>query len=122
MKKDIQNRKDIIQLVDSFYEKIKTDQVIGYLFNEVAQVNWNQHLPRMYDFWENVLFFTGNFDGNPMQKHKDLHQKSALTHAHFNHWNTVFSETVDDLFAGEKANEIKNRAKNIAEVMMHKTV
>lgn len=111
-----------MQLVDSFYEKIKTDLVIGYLFNEVAQVNWEQHLPRMYDFWENVLFFTGNFDGNPMQKHKDLHQKSALTHEHFNHWNAVFSETVDALFAGEKANEIKNRAKNIAEVMMYKTI
>ena len=122
MKKDIHNRNDIIRLVDTFYEKIKTDQVIGFLFNEVAQINWENHLPKMYDFWENVLFFTGNFDGNPMQKHKELHNKCPLKHAHFNHWNEVFRITVDELFVGEKAEEIKERAKNISDVIMYKTI
>jgi hemoglobin len=122
MKKDIHNRNDIIRLVDTFYEKIKTDQVIGFLFNEVAQINWENHLPKMYDFWENVLFFTGNFDGNPMQKHKELHNKYLLSHAHFDHWNEVFRITVDELFVGEKAEEIKLRAKSISNVIMFKTI
>ena len=122
MKKDIHNRNDIIRLVDTFYEKIKTDQVIGFLFNEVAQINWENHLPKMYDFWENVLFFTGNFDGNPMQKHKELHNKCPLSHAHFDHWNEVFRLTVDELFVGEKAEEIKLRAKSISDVIMYKTI
>jgi hemoglobin len=122
MKKDIHNRNDIIRLVDTFYEKIKTDQVIGFLFNEVAQINWENHLPKMYDFWENVLFFTGNFDGNPMQKHKELHNKCPLSHAHFDHWNEVFRITVDELFVGEKAEEIKLRAKSISDVIMYKTI
>lgn len=122
MKKDIHNRNDIIRLVDTFYEKIKTDQVIGFLFYEVANVNWENHLPKMYDFWENVLFFTGNFDGNPMQKHKELHNKCPLTHAHFNQWNKVFVKTVDELFEGEKAEEIKLRAKSISDVIIYKTI
>ncbi|MDP2159828.1 MAG: group III truncated hemoglobin [Flavobacterium sp.] len=122
MKKDIHNRNDIIRLVDVFYEKIKTDTVIGFLFNDVARVNWDDHLPKMYDFWENVLFFTGNFDGNPMQKHKELHNKCPLSQAHFNHWNEVFRETVDELFVGVKAEEIKERAKNISDVIMYKTI
>ncbi|GGD34530.1 group III truncated hemoglobin [Flavobacterium orientale] len=122
MKKDIQNRTDIVRLVNAFYEKIKTDNVIGFLFNEVAQINWETHLPKMYDFWENVLFFTGNFDGNPMQKHKELHSKCPLSHAHFEHWNIVFRQTVDELFEGEKAEEIKMRAKNISDVIMYKTI
>ena len=122
MKKDIHNRNDIIRLVDTFYEKIKTDQVIVFLFNEVAQINWENHLPKMYDFWENVLFFTGNFDGNPMQKHKELHNKCPLSHAHFDHWNEVFRITVDELFVGEKAEEIKLRAKSISDVIMYKTI
>ena len=50
MKTDIRNRKDIELLVDTFYDKIKTDAVIGFLFTEIAQVNWETHLPRMYDF------------------------------------------------------------------------
>ncbi|PKP16536.1 MAG: hemoglobin-like protein [Bacteroidetes bacterium HGW-Bacteroidetes-23] len=122
MKKDIHNRNDIVKLVDTFYEKIKTDQVIGFLFNEIAQINWENHLPKMYDFWENVLFFTGNFDGNPMQKHKELHNKCPLSRTHFNHWNEVFRKTVDELFVGEKAEEIKMRAKNISDVIMYKTI
>ena len=122
MKKDIHNRNDIILLVNAFYEKIKTDQVIGFLFTEIAQINWENHLPKMYDFWENVLFFTGNFDGNPMQKHKELHNKCPLSHAHFNHWNEVFRQTVDELFEGKKAEEIKMRAKNISDVIMYKTI
>ncbi|MBS7786603.1 group III truncated hemoglobin [Flavobacterium sp. CYK-55] len=122
MKPDIQNRKDIEVLVNAFYEKVKTDAVIGYLFNDVAQVNWATHLPKMYDFWENILFFTGNYDGNPMAKHKELHQKSTMNPSHFAHWNKLFTETVDHLYEGAKAEEIKNRALNISAAMMYKTL
>jgi len=118
--KDIKNRNDIIKLVDVFYEKIKTDEVIGFIFTDVAKVNWAKHLPIMYDFWENILFYTGNYNGSPMIAHKNLMQKTTLTHQHFEHWTTLFSETVDELYAGKKATEIKERAKNIATVMKHK--
>lgn len=122
MKTDITNRKDIEALVNAFYDKVKTDDVIGYLFNEVAKVDWQSHLPKMYDFWENILFQTGNYNGNPMLKHKELHQKSTMESAHFKHWLHLFSQTVDVLFEGEKANEIKLRAANIAQAMRYKTI
>ena len=40
MKTDIRNRKDIEKLVNAFYDKVKKDDTIGYLFNDVAKVNW----------------------------------------------------------------------------------
>jgi hemoglobin len=122
MKTDIRNRKDIEKLVNAFYNKIKTDTVIGYLFTDVAHVNWDEHLPKMYDFWENILFCTGNYNGNPMMRHKELHEKSPMTEAHFKHWTTLFTDTVDKLFEGSKAEEIKSRAINISLVMMYKTI
>jgi hemoglobin len=122
MKPDIKNRADIEKLVNVFYDKIKTDTEIGYFFTEVAKVDWEKHLPIMYNFWENILFSTGNFEGNPMLKHKDLHQKSKLNPAHFLDWNTLFNDTVDELFTGDRATEIKQRAKNIAAVMMTKAL
>jgi len=122
MKTDIRNRKDFEKLVNTFYDKIKTDAVIGYLFNDVAKVNWEKHLPKMYDFWENILFYTADYDGNPMEKHKELHQKSPLNPSHFNHWNMLFTKTVDEIFEGKKADEIKNRALNISAAMMYKTL
>ncbi|MFV8342311.1 group III truncated hemoglobin [Flavobacterium sp. XS2P39] len=122
MKTDIKNRNDIEKLVNAFYDKIKTDGTIGYFFTDVAKVNWELHLPIMYDFWENILFFNGNYTGNPMVKHKELHQKSEMKEAHFQHWNALFNETVDQLFIGEKATEIKQRAMNISSLLMNKTI
>jgi hemoglobin len=122
MKTDLANRADIEKLVNAFYEKVKIDPVIGYLFTDVAQVNWALHLPKMYDFWENAVFFSGNYDGNPMKKHKELNDKSKLNKEHFQHWNTLFSETVDSLFEGKKAEEIKQRAINISGVMRYKAI
>jgi hemoglobin len=122
MKTDIRNRKDIEKLVDAFYNKVKTDPIIGYLFTDVAMVNWSTHLPKMYDFWENILFCTANYSGNPMMKHKELHEKSTMTEEHFTHWTTLFTNTVDNFFEGTKAEEIKDRAMNIASLMMFKTL
>ncbi len=59
MKKDIKNREDIVQLVNAFYKAVIADEKIGYLFNDVAKVNWELHLPKMYDFWENILLAQG---------------------------------------------------------------
>lgn len=122
MKTDIKNRADIETLVNAFYEKIKTDAKIGYFFNDVAKVNWEEHLPKMYDFWENILFSTANFNGNPIVKHEELHKKSKMNREHFNHWNKLFIISVDELFAGEKAEEIKQRAVNISAVMRFKAL
>ena len=122
MKTDIRNRKDIEKLVNAFYDKVKDDATIGYLFTDVAHVKWEEHLPKMYAFWENILFFTGNYEGNPMARHKELHRKSTMSKVHFQQWNNLFTETVDNLFEGKKAEEIKNRALNISDMMMYKTL
>lgn len=122
MKTDIKNRNDIEKLINTFYEKVKKDVIIGYFFNDVAKVNWELHLPKMYDFWENILFFSANYEGNPMAVHKSLHKKSPMNQSHFNHWNELFTTTVDELFVGAKAEEIKNRALNISAAMMYKSI
>lgn len=122
MKTDIKNRSDIEKLVNTFYDKIKTDAEIGYFFNDVAKVNWKEHLPKMYNFWENILFSMGDYNGNPMIKHKELHEKSKMNQGLFQLWNVLFNETVDELFVGEKAEEIKRRSMNIAAAMMYKTL
>jgi len=120
MKKDIENRDDIVILINTFYEKVKKDEVIGYIFNDVAKVNWDKHLPVMYDFWENVIFFTGSYTGNPMTAHKQLNQKIPLHTDHFQEWIKLFTKTVDELFEGDKAELTKQRAISIATVMQIK--
>lgn len=122
MKKDIESRADIEALVNTFYDKVKQDATIGYFFSEVVQVQWEKHLPIMYTFWENVLFHTGGYEGNPMRQHMAIHAKSAMTHAHFQQWLALFTQTVDELFSGDNAEQIKQRAGSIAMVMELKII
>jgi len=120
MKKDILNREDIEILVNAFYEKIKRDDVIGFIFSEISHVNWEKHLPVMYNFFENMLFYTGSYTGNPMELHKHVNRMFPLTATHFERWNLLFSTTVDELFAGQTAELVKQRAKSISTVMQIK--
>lgn len=120
MKHDIENKEDIIRLVNTFYEQVKSDALIAFFFTDVIPVDWENHLPKMYSFWENVLFHQGSYAGNPMQKHQHLHQKCPMTAAHFKRWLQLFNQTVDDLYVGDNAELIKQRAFSIATVMQVK--
>jgi len=115
--KDIEGREDIIKLINYFYEIAKQDELIGPFFTQKFVIVWELHLPVMYDFWENVLFFTGNYSGNPMKLHQDIHQKFPFTECDFDRWILLFRRSVDTLFKGKQADTIKQRAYNIAAVM-----
>jgi hemoglobin len=121
MKTDIRDRADIIRLINSFYEKVKKDETIGYIFNDIAKVDWDHHLPIMYDFWEGVIFQTGNYEGNPMRVHLNLNERTPLKAAHFARWKLLFIETVNELFEGDKAELARQRAVSIATMMEIKT-
>lgn len=97
MKKDIENRTDIELLVNIFYKRIIADQKLGYIFKHIAQVNRNTHLPAMYEFWENIILFSGKYQGNPINVHQHLHHIIPLSAAHFYQWNLLFVGTVNEL-------------------------
>ena len=119
-KQDITNRNDVIQLVDTFYNKVKVNEKLGYIFNDVAKVNWEHHLPKMYSFWGGILLGEQSFTGNPIEKHIALSKTTSLTSIEFTEWLLLFTNTVDELFRGEVANEAKLRAGNIARLILHK--
>lgn len=122
MKEDIKSRVEIEILIRAFYEKVKEDDVISFFFVDIMHTDWEKHLPVMFDFWENVLFYTGSYSGNPMVQHMRLHQKSPMKPEHFRQWLKLFVETADELFEGENTEQIKQRATSIAGVMQYKIV
>jgi hemoglobin len=69
----------------------------------------------MCDFWEFLLLQGKNYQGNPIQKHFELHAKHPITAEHFDRWLHLFQTTVDALFAGPVADDAKFRAMVIAE-------
>jgi hemoglobin len=117
MKKDIENIEDIRVLIDDFYKQVVVDPVIGYIFTSSVKINWEKHLPVMYAFWENTLFYTGAYSGNPMTVHQGIHKLVHLNPHHFDRWTKLFISTVDNHFEGEKAELARQRALSIATVM-----
>lgn len=107
---DIQVREDIELLVNTFYDKVKQDETIGFIFHEIIGEDWSHHLPIMYSFWETVIFHKASYTGNPVKKHIDIDTQIPLKDEHYARWVALWTETVDSLFAGTNADEIKNRA------------
>ncbi len=112
MKRDIENEEDIKQLVDTFYDHVNTDDMLGPVFNDFAKTDWAHHLPVMYSFWSSVLFGSMAYKGQPFPKHMPL----PIGREHFARWILLFVSTVDELYEGNKAEEIKLKAKSIAQV------
>lgn len=119
-KTDIKAREDVILLVDTFYEKVKVNATLGYIFNNVAKIDWDYHLPKMYSFWSSILLGEQSYTGNPMIKHVALSKITPITSNEFAEWLLLFTSTIDELFIGENAKEAKVRARNIARLMLHK--
>lgn len=117
---DLTSRVDIIRLVDAFYDRIRRDEKLGPIFNDIAQVNWETHLPKMYDFWDTVLFRAGTFRGNPLAAHAKLVPVADMGKASFDHWLELFTATVHDLFHGAIAAVIIRSAEDMANVIYSK--
>lgn len=118
--KDLLTRADIELMVVTFYDKVKKDDVIGFIFNDIAAVDWQHHLPIMFNFWETTVLGTGNYSGNAMRPHYVLNKIIPLTPQHFHRWLELFNATADILFEGENAELMKTKAKNIAALMQYK--
>jgi hemoglobin len=113
---DITTEQDVKTLVDSFYQKVNRDELLAPIFNEVAKVQWQEHLPTMYQFWSSILFRTNTYQGRPWPKHAVL----PVDATHFARWLALFKATVDEHFSGPKAAEAKNAAASIADTFQNR--
>jgi hemoglobin len=117
--RDIASRADIVRLVDGFYARVRADEILGSIFDGIARTDWGRHLPKMYDFWDAVLFGASGFQGNPLAVHRELATRVPLGEREFARWLALFHESVDALFSGPRAEDTKVRASRIAAVMRH---
>lgn len=107
---DIRNEEDITKLVHAFYAKVEQDERLCHIFNEVANVDWDTHFPKMVDFWSKMLFRTERYKGRPFRQHLPL----PIERDDFGRWVGLFIETIDEHFEGNRARYAKEMAVNIA--------
>jgi hemoglobin len=107
---DIETEADVRRLVDEFYATIQRDALLNPIFTDIARVDWAQHLPKMYAFWNGLILGVPGYTGAPFPPHTTL----PVGREHFVRWLELFRATVDRLFAGNGAQRAKNAAGSIA--------
>jgi hemoglobin len=114
VRSDIETRADCERLVRAFYGRALEDPIIGFLFVDVAKLDLEAHVPRITSFWETVLLGAQSYGGGAFRPHAALHMKAPLRRAHFEQWLSLWRTTVDELFAGERAEMAKAHATRVA--------
>ncbi len=111
---DIETRDDCERLVRAFYGQALADPVIGWLFTDVAQLDLEAHVPRITSFWETILLGGRSYGDGAFAPHAALNARARLRAGHFERWLWLWRQTVDDLFAGERAQLAKSHAVRVA--------
>jgi truncated hemoglobin YjbI len=101
----------IVQLVDTFYARVRDDAVLSPVFEAKLAGRWHEHMPRMYAFWTKVLLGTGDFQGNVFGKHMAL---SGIETEHFVRWLTLVRLTTIDVYGIDGATDALGVAQRIA--------
>jgi hemoglobin len=115
MAHDIATRDDCERLVRAFYGRALTDPVIGYIFTDVAKLDLEAHVPRITSFWETILLGARSYQGGAFAPHAAIHMRAPLRRGHFERWLWLWQTTVDELFAGDKAQLAKAHANRVAQ-------
>ena len=100
----------IARLVHAFYAKVRTDDLLGPIFNEAVE-DWDEHLEKLCRFWSSVTLMSGAYKGRPVPAHLAL---KGLGEAHFARWLHLFRQTAMDECGDDAASVFIARAENIA--------
>lgn len=114
-KKEIIGHADIRQLVDTFYNRAKKDELLAPIFAGRFSGHGDT-LDPLYRYWQTILTDQEVETEVPFPKHANL----PLTHQHFDRWLSLFHETVDELFTGAVAEKAKFRAIKMSEIFRYK--
>jgi hemoglobin len=117
--RDLDTHAEIAEMVRRFYADVAQDDLLGPMFNDVAQVDWSEHLPKLAAFWCRALLGQPGHQGNPFRAHQLVHAQREFTPAHFERWLTLFHETLELGWTGANARRARDLADNVARVHGH---
>jgi hemoglobin len=116
---DLDSPEQIAGMVRRFYADVAQDDLLGPMFNDVAQVDWSEHLPKLTAFWCRALLGVPGYRGNPFRAHMTVHAQHAFTPQHFERWLTLFHETLALGWTGPNTRRAGDLADDVARVHSH---
>lgn len=99
---------EIERLVDSFYDRVQVDPVLGPIFNPAVH-DWAEHKRTLVKFWSSVALRAGTYRGNPMAAHRPL----PIDNRHFDRWLALWQDTAQSLLPPAQAALMVDYARKI---------
>lgn len=112
--RDLDDPRAVSELVDAFYRKVLVDPTLAPVFVHVARVDLDEHLPLIKAFWRRMLLGHRSYARNMVARHAAVHARFGLGQRHFDRWLALFTDTVDERFAGPGAERARRLAHTIA--------
>ena len=114
--RDLDDPTEITEMVRRFYVDVAQDGLLGPVFNDVARVDWSEHLPKLAAFWARALLGRTGYSGNPFRAHLIIHSRQPFTAEHFVRWLEQFHETLDLGWSGPVTEHAKAMARKVAAI------
>lgn len=115
--RDLDDRAQVHDLVVAFYRELVFDDVLAPVFEEVAEVDWTLHIPKLIDFWCRVLLNQPGYDGFLLGAHREVHDRQVFEPEHFERWYALWVDTIDERWAGPIAETAKSHAAKVAGIL-----
>jgi hemoglobin len=106
------SEQSIAHLVNTFYARVRQDELLGPVFNGAIGDHWPEHLATLTDFWTSVLLASGRYKGNPMMAHLAIPQ---MDQRHFGRWIELWRETTANIFGPEVSSALVAKASMMGE-------
>ncbi len=117
---DIDDHADCERLVRAFYTRVLVDPLIGWIFVDVARLDVEAHVPRIASFWATILLDEHSYSGSAFAPHAALNANVRLRVGHFQQWVNLWGSTIDELFAGERAELAKSHAVRVSKAFQRR--
>ena len=104
----------ILKIIESFYDKAKSDVMIGYHFRFIE--DFETHIPRIADFWNLQLNGELNQRSNLPFKLIDVHSNIGIKRGEIGRWMTLFTQNLEEFqSAGDITSEHLEKFKSKSE-------
>jgi hemoglobin len=114
---DLDRRSAIHDCVVAFYREVVFDDLLAPVFDEVAELDWAVHIPRLIDYWCRVLLHEPHTPRPILAAHARVHDIEPFRAEHFDRWYVLWVFVIDRDWHGPCAAEAKRHAAVIGAVL-----
>jgi hemoglobin len=113
--RDLDTPQEINEMVRRFCADVAQDDMLGPVFNEVAKVDWSEHLPKLTSFWCRALLGMPGYSRNPFRA-RTRPRPTSLHGEAFRALAVRVPRTLELGWVGPQAQRAAALAQNVARV------